>query len=40
MTSGENFLATAVVPSPHNHDWRAAKVALAIARATSRHAGQ
>lgn len=28
--------ATAVVPSPHSQDWRAAKVALAITRATSR----
>ena len=32
-------LATAVVPSPHSHIWRAAKVALAIARAASRQAG-
>lgn len=31
--------ATAVEPSPHNQDWRAAKVALAMTRATSRQAG-
>ena len=28
--------ATALLPSPHSQDWRAAKVALAFVRATRR----